>query len=178
VASLANSSAAGPASRPAAAANAAGPDEFHRFMRAWATGIAVVTGHGAARPVGCTVTAVMSVSLRPPLLLVSLANESRTLAAIRYQGSFGVSLLAGDQAHLAEHFATAPGDRFARVPHHVVDGVPVLDEALATAACHVERVIAAADHTLVLGRPHWYGECGAEVPLVRFDGVSAPLPAG
>ena len=44
-----------------------------------------------------TASSVTSVSLRPPLLLVSLAKQSRTLAAIRARRSFGVSLLRDDQ---------------------------------------------------------------------------------
>ncbi|MHC3470044.1 flavin reductase family protein [Streptomyces sp. 7R007] len=152
-------------------------DDFHRFMRMWATGIAVVTTRRRGRSVGCTVTAFTSVSLRPALLLVSLANRSRTLAAVRARGAFGLNVLAGDQAALAGHFATAPGDRFATVPHRIVGGVPLLDAALGTAVCQVERAWAVADHTLVLGRPGRYGGRRDAVPLIRFDGASTPLPA-
>jgi len=151
-------------------------DEFHRFMRTWATGITVVTSRHRGRSVGCTVTAFTSVSLRPALLLVSLAGGSRTLATLRAQGVFGVNVLSGDQAALAAHFATAPGDRFATVPHHLVGGVPLLDAALAAAVCQVERAWTVADHTLVLGRPGHYGDLRDAAPLIRFNGTSAPLP--
>ena len=164
-------------------------NEFHRFMRSWATGVAIVTslgdssggnggggddaGEGESRvgstAVGCTVTALASVSLDPPLLLVSLAEDSRTLAAVRGCGLFGVSVLPGSRIDLAERFATFAGDRFAGVAHHYSEGVPLLDDALAVAACTVERIISVADHSLVLGLP---GRCEGHrdlPPLIRFD---------
>ncbi|WP_405541378.1 flavin reductase family protein [Streptomyces phaeochromogenes] len=163
---------------PPDVAPAPGPlqDDFHRFMRAWATGIAVVTSRRAQRPVGCTVTAITSVSLRPALLLVSLARDSRTLAAIQEEGAFGVNVLSAEQTGLAGHFATAPGDRFAEVPHHLVEGVPLLNEALATAVCQVEHTITVADHALVLGHPGRYGGIRALAPLIRFGGSNVHLP--
>lgn len=166
-----------PQARQGGPAEAAGQDAFHLFMRAWATGVAVV-GSRADRPVGCTVTAVTSVSLRPALLLVSLGRDSRTLAALRAHGSFGVSVLQGHQGALAERFATAPGDRFAGVPHHLVDGVPLLDEALATAVCRVEDTVVAADHVLVLGGPRRCGAGRELAPLLRFGGACLPLRPG
>jgi Conserved protein/domain typically associated with flavoprotein oxygenases, DIM6/NTAB family len=151
-------------------------DGFHAFMRAWATGIAVVTSRRDRRSVGCTVTAFTSVSLRPPLLLVSLARGSRTLAALEEYGSFGVNVLPAEHAQLAEHFATAPGDRFAGVAHHLTEGVPLLEGALATAVCQVEHTFTVADHTLVLGRPGRYGGVREAAPLIRFDGTTVRLP--
>ncbi|MFE0521128.1 flavin reductase family protein [Streptomyces sp. NPDC058954] len=150
-------------------------DRFHRFMRTWATGITVVTSRRQGRSVGCTVTAFTSVSLQPALLLVCLADGSRTLATLRARGVFAVNVLGGDQTALAGHFATAPGDRFATVPHHLVDGVPLLDAALATAVCRVEHAWPVADHTLVLGRPSHYGAVREVPPLIRFDGISGGL---
>ncbi|MER8010171.1 hypothetical protein [Streptomyces sp. NPDC094149] len=45
---------------------------------------------------------------------------------------FEVNVLGGDRTALAGHFGTAPGDRFATVPHHPVDRMRLLDAALAT----------------------------------------------
>ena len=56
-------------------------------------GVSVVTALGDDGPCGMTASSVTSVSLRPPLLLVSLAESSRTLAAIRSRRAFGVHLL-------------------------------------------------------------------------------------
>lgn len=162
----------------AAARDAADPGEFRRFMRMWATGIAVVTSRSSTLPVGCTVTALTSVSLDPPLLLISLDHRSNTLAALMKQRRFGLNLLAAHQSRLAARFATASSDRFGGVAHELIENVPILDGALAAAVCRVERTIAVADHVLVLGFPGWCGGSGRErdrPPLIRFDGASQPL---
>jgi len=123
------------------------------FMRSWTTGVAVVTSALAGRPVGCTVNAFTSVSLRPPLVLVSLSDTSRTLAAITAGGRFAVNLLDRRQCRLAEHFATAVADRFADLEHRTWGGTPVLDGALGVVLCTVTQVLKVADHGLVLGAP-------------------------
>ncbi|WP_063643007.1 flavin reductase family protein [Actinoplanes sp. N902-109] len=144
--------------------------ELRTFMRSWATGVAVVTGAVAGRAAGCTVNAFTSVSLDPPLLLVSLATTSRTLAAVETTGVFGVNLLTRRQARLADRFAAPLPDRFAGVAHRMVDGVPVLDGALAAATCTVARTIAVADHVLVLGTPVRVGLRTDADPAVLFGG--------
>jgi 3-hydroxy-9,10-secoandrosta-1,3,5(10)-triene-9,17-dione monooxygenase reductase component len=143
---------------------------FRRFMRNWATGIAIVTSSLGAEPVGCTVNAFTSVSLSPPLLLISLYGRSRTLAAIMARGAFGVNVLGYRQRDLVERFATGTGDRFAGLPHCWEFDVPLIEGAEASAVCAVERIIDAADHVLVLGRPRRYELSGRGEPLIFFDG--------
>src|SRR5687768_5147582 len=113
---------------PRAPIDTAAPvDRFRDLMAGWPTGVAVVTGADGTRPLGCTVTALASVSVDPPLLLVSLATTSRTLAAVRRTGRFGVCVLAAAQRHLARAFAAGePTARFAGVPFRWTLGVPVL----------------------------------------------------
>lgn len=143
---------------------------FRGLMRSWATGIAVVTSSLGPEPVGCTVNAFTSVSLSPPLLLISLSGRSRTLAAIRAQDAFGVNVLGYRQRRLTERFATVAQDRFAGVPYRREFDIPVIEGAMASTVCAVERIIVAADHVLVLGRPRWCGHEDAGEPLVYFDG--------
>ncbi|MFI0792098.1 flavin reductase family protein [Micromonospora rubida] len=158
-----------PGAEPARPAPVGGP-ELREFMRNWATGVAVVTSRLAGRPVGCTVNAFTSVSLRPPLLLVSLARTSRTLAAITAEGGFAVNLLDRRQRDLADRFATATGDRFAGVAHRTVDGLPLLDGAMAVAVCTVTQLIGVADHMLVLGSPYRCQAGDDTDPAVFFGG--------
>ncbi|GAA2092604.1 flavin reductase family protein [Streptomyces albiaxialis] len=161
---------------------ASGPD-VRAFMRAWATGVAVVTGTLGGEPAGCTVNAFLSVSLRPPLLLVSLADGSRTLAAVAGHGAFGINVLGWDQRQLAGRFAGGAArhaDRFAGTPWRMRAGAPVLEGAVAACVCVRERLIGAADHTLVLGRPVWTdagvaAEPGA--PVVYHGNRYQPLPS-
>lgn len=144
--------------------------EFRAFMRNWATGVAVVTSSLGERPVGCTVNSLTSVSLRPPLLLVCLAEHSRTLAAIQALGSFGINVLGGGQQRLAERFATA-GNRFEGVPHRLDHGVPMIPGAMAAAVCELDRAIAVTDHVMVFGRPRRCDDGGERhAPLAFFGG--------
>ena len=83
-----------------------GPADFRRAMGRFATGVAVVTSvDAAARPVGTTASAVTSLSLNPPLLLVCLDRGSQTLAAVRAHGAFAVNVLEVRQRHLSANFA-------------------------------------------------------------------------
>jgi flavin reductase (DIM6/NTAB) family NADH-FMN oxidoreductase RutF len=59
----------------------------------------------SAQPVGTTASAVTSLSLNPPLLLVCLDRDSRTLAAVRAHGGFAVNVLEARQRHLSANFA-------------------------------------------------------------------------
>ncbi|GAB3463102.1 flavin reductase family protein [Actinophytocola sediminis] len=145
------------------------------FMRGWATGVAVVTSHLADAPIGCTVNTFTSVSLNPPLVLVSLNETSRTLHAITASQAFGVNILSAGQAHLATHFATASGDRFTNVPHEVTHGIPALTGALAVMACTVADTITLADHVLVFGTPQWLTTSAVTDPAVFFGGRYLPL---
>ncbi|MEV0390751.1 flavin reductase family protein [Nonomuraea sp. NPDC050643] len=145
------------------------------FMRRWATGVAVVTGSRDGRPAGCTVNAFTSVSLNPPLLLVSLATTSHTLASIIENGVFGVNLLAWPQRHLVAQFAAPAEDRFAGVDFRLVAGAPVIEGAMAAAVCAVTQTIAAADHVLVLGAPQWCDAGEGEDPALFFGGAFVRL---
>lgn len=143
----------------------AGP-AWRCFMRNWPGGVAVVTSALNGRPAGCTLNSFISVSLCPPLLLVSLARSSRTFAVIAVTGTFAINVLAGHQRRLAERFATGADDKFAAVRCRWESGIPVLEDTSATAICDVERVIDAADHALVLGRPQLCWSVDGADPLI------------
>jgi flavin reductase (DIM6/NTAB) family NADH-FMN oxidoreductase RutF len=119
-------------------------------------GVTVVTAlDGTGRPTGMTVSALTSLSARPPLVLACLRGSSRTLSALRQQGAFGVSLLTVRQKHLAELFAdpsVPPARRFDGSRIRRVLGLPVLVDALAWSVCLVEDVRPYGDHHAVVGR--------------------------
>jgi flavin reductase (DIM6/NTAB) family NADH-FMN oxidoreductase RutF len=150
--------------------------DFRRFMRGWPGGVAIVTATGPDGPAGCTITAFMSVSLEPPLALVSLSQRSHTLAAITGQGAFGVSLLPWRERGLATRFALRPSDRFAGVAYRLQHGIPVLNAAMAATVCELDQVIPVADHVLLLGRPHWCQRDETGEPAI-FCGGSYCRPA-
>lgn len=128
---------------------------FRDFMTQWPTGVTVVTTDGGG-PVGCTVNSLMSLSLDPPTLIVSLSIHSGTLAAIRGAGRFGVNVLCARQRDLCARFARGPQhDRFREVATRTVRGVPLLADAAAAMVCAVRDELTYADHVLVVGAPLW-----------------------
>ncbi|HEV3174088.1 MAG TPA: flavin reductase family protein [Actinocrinis sp.] len=150
--------------------------EFRRFMRRWPSGVVVITSGSADEPSGCTVNAFLSVSLSPPLLLVSLAEGSGTLAAIAGRGAFGVNILTWRQRGLAARFAAPAADRFAGLARRVELGVPLLRDAAAVAVCGLDRMVPAADHVLVLGAVRWCELGDASEPVVFFEREYHALP--
>jgi flavin reductase (DIM6/NTAB) family NADH-FMN oxidoreductase RutF len=168
--------------RPAAAWP---PGDLAGAWAAWAGAVTVVTVADGRDDVGATVSAFCPVSLRPPLVLVSLMAGSYPAElfgrAARPVTRFAVTLLSAGQRALAGRFAAAgrPGARL------LLDGVPhrrgpgsgalIADGGLAALECAVRQVVPAGDHLLVIagvtGVPY-VAEAGD--PLVRFRGGYLP----
>jgi flavin reductase (DIM6/NTAB) family NADH-FMN oxidoreductase RutF len=154
--------------------------EFRWAMGHFATGVTVVTSVGEdGEPVGTTASAVSSLSLHPPLVLVCFDLESLTLRAIRAHGAFVVNVLAAPQQHLSANFArrgTAAG--WHGVQHRPgPTGSPRLDGVLAVLECTVENTLPGGDHEIVLGRVHDVEVLHDAAPLLYWRG-SYLSPAG
>jgi flavin reductase (DIM6/NTAB) family NADH-FMN oxidoreductase RutF len=131
------------------------PDRFRYAIGHFATGVTVVTTVGTdGQPVGTTASAVSSLSLDPPLVLVCFDRQSLTLDAVLTHGAFVVNVLADHQRHLSVNFAR----RGLAVAWHGVrhrpgrTGSPRLDGVLATLECTLEHSLPGGDHEIVIGR--------------------------
>ena len=131
------------------------PDTFRSIMGALPTGVAVVTAYDRdGIPRGLTCSAVCSVSMTPPLLLVCVDKRNRTLEALRDSGGFVVNILRAESAHVSQTFASRSPDKFSSVAwrRSPTTGLPWLHEdCLAFADCRLAREIEAGDHTILLG---------------------------
>jgi flavin reductase (DIM6/NTAB) family NADH-FMN oxidoreductase RutF len=129
---------------------------FTASMAAFPTGVTIVTTLDEdGSPVGLTCNAFMSVSVDPPLVLVSLDRSSNTLPALQRRERFVVNFLAAGREDLALRFAGKSSDKFAEISWDVNarHGLPVLHEdTVAYIACEVVNEIEAGDHILFLGR--------------------------
>ncbi|MDH2430750.1 flavin reductase family protein [Sphaerisporangium sp. TRM90804] len=147
----------------------------------FATGVAVVT---TATPrgerAGVTVNSFASVSLDPPLVLWCLSLRSPSEPVFRRAGRFVVNVLAADQDHLSQRFATPMPDKFAGVETHLADGLPVLAGTVAFFACRTLTAHDGGDHRIFLGEVERFGRCEGE-PLVfhsgRYRALSSAVPA-
>ncbi|WP_180685751.1 flavin reductase family protein [Streptomyces gossypiisoli] len=144
-------------------------DEFRAAMSRLAAGVVLVTAREpaldpddpqapAGEDVGMTATAFMSVSLDPPLVLVSLREGARMDDLLAEQPVWAVSVLSESQRHIAGRFAMKGriSDRllFEDIPYvrGEATGAPLVGGALAALECRTEQRVAAGDHTLVIGR--------------------------
>ncbi|MFF4533188.1 flavin reductase family protein [Streptomyces sp. NPDC001407] len=138
-------------------------DEFRAALARLAAGVVLVTAHDAedgpqGEDVGMTATAFLSVSLEPPLVMVSVRNGSRMDDLLERQPLWAVSVLAESQRHIAGRFAMKGriSDRllFEDIPYErgVPTGAPLVRGALAVLECRTEQRVEAGDHTLVIGR--------------------------
>lgn len=152
-----------------------GAAEFRHAIGHFATGVTIVTSIGpSGEPVGTTASAVTSLSLDPPLLLVCFDRASVTLQAVRAHGAFVVNVLAARQRHLSANFArrglAAAWDGVRHRPGRT--GSPRLDGVLAALECIVDKHIPAGDHEIVVGRVQAVETNGTdEVPLLYWRGA-------
>ncbi|WP_256839247.1 flavin reductase family protein [Ornithinimicrobium faecis] len=125
--------------------------DFRAAMAQTPSAVSVVTTVANDVPYGTTVSDFISLSMDPPMMLVSLDNDSTLLSKLSIGCTFGVNVLAADQGQLATHFASKRPDKFADVPWTLVDGAPNLPGRHAWITLTATTRIPASDHTLVLG---------------------------
>jgi 3-hydroxy-9,10-secoandrosta-1,3,5(10)-triene-9,17-dione monooxygenase reductase component len=138
--------------------------------------VTVVTTTHAGTRYGMTASAVASVSLEPPLLLVCMNRDSPTHEAVRETGRFAVNVLAGDQEEISNQMATRGIDKFEGIEWEPAPetGSPLLAGALAHLDCTIHAVYEAGDHYVVLGRVKYLTaesrSCDTVSPLLYFEG--------
>jgi flavin reductase (NADH) len=157
--------------------------DFVAIMSAFPTGVAIVTTlEPDGTPRGLTTNAVTSVSAAPPILLVCVARDSRTLPALLHTKRFVVNFMRDDCADVCTLFASKADDKFAQVAWTPgLGGVPVLHEgAIAHAECTTLEELEIGDHVVVTGLVEdGSAPDPAQVPIVYFrkSYASAPEPA-
>ena len=129
-------------------------DEFRRALGRFASGVTVVTAKDATGKLhGITVSAFCSVSLEPPLILVCIDKNTGSHHALTQTDSFVVNILRDDQQYLSNRFASYLPDKFEAVKYHSgIDGLPVLEEALANLECRLVNSHDNGDHTIFVGQ--------------------------
>jgi flavin reductase (DIM6/NTAB) family NADH-FMN oxidoreductase RutF len=129
---------------------------FRGVMAGVATPVSVITAvsgaDGEGLPHGTTVSAFASLSMDPPMVLVSLDRASDLLAVVRETGRFGVNVLGAGQSHLALAFARKGGTgKFSGVRWTRESGLPRLPGAPGWLACEVATLVDGGDHVVALG---------------------------
>jgi flavin reductase (DIM6/NTAB) family NADH-FMN oxidoreductase RutF len=138
-------------------------DELRELMRRFPAPVAVVTAAVDDDRYGLTVGSLVSLSLQPPLVGISIGRESSSHEPIRRADGFAVSLLSGEQEAVAQHFARSgipPVALWAGVDVRDGEYGSLVEGALAWLECRTWAEYPAGDHTLFLGEVV-RGELGA-----------------
>jgi len=142
------------------------PIKFRHALGRFASGVTVVTARYEERTHGMTANAFVSVSLDPPLVLVSLDNRSFMHKILPAVGRYGISVLAENQEQLSNHFAGRTVEGL-HVRFITQNGLPLLDGAVAHFVVQVIDTHPAGDHTLYIGRVEYF-EAYDEKPLLFY----------
>lgn len=146
------------------------PDKLKEAMRAWITGVSIVTGTHDGTYHGMTANSFNSIALSPPTVLVALRQHTRTQHLVKEGGVFAVSILEKNQVELAKRFAgqvQADLPRFEGVEIFTMStGAPLIKNAIAFLDC---RVVSAFD---VGGTTVFFGEV---LEARKTEGEHAPL---
>lgn len=164
-----------PITAPAAPA-AFDQETFRQVVGHFASGVAVITTALDGELYGTTASAVSSLSMDPPMMLMCLNQASSTHDAVARAGMYAINILAEDQRDLAMRFGRKGADKFDGVAYRLSDhgGVPLLDGALAGITCVVAEVPQGGTHSVFFGRVVEAGFAQGQ-PLAYYRGTFGRL---
>jgi len=152
--------------------------DLRQALGKFATGVTVVTCHGAKGPCGITANSFSSVSLEPPLVLWNIAKVSHSLRAYLDAEYFAINVLAAGQQELSSHFAQSDHTVFNGIDYDTSDrGVPLLSDSVARFECRTHQVHDCGDHYIIVGEVDSYRSNERE-PLLFYNGQYASVSNG
>lgn len=148
--------------------------EFRRALGSFPTGVAIITTRDfEGEPAGLTCNSFSSVSLDPPLVLWSLRKASKSIDIFRAAPSFAINVLAEDQDHLSQRFATSSiVQKFEGVRWTTgYSDLPLIEQCVARFQCSTFAQHDAGDHIIFIGRVEKFEVVREEDPLVFYKGA-------
>lgn len=150
-------------------------ESLKQSMRRWASGVTVVTSIGEGERAGVTASSFTSISVNPPLILMSLQAFTPTLKLIERSGIFGVSILTSKQAHLSVQFAgfaklPEGADKFYGVELFTAEtGAPLVAHSAAWMDCKLSSIYEAGLSRIIVGEVLATGQGEDILPLVYLN---------
>lgn len=142
-----------------------------QIMGCFATGVTVVTTRAGEQLSGLTANAVASLSLNPPLVLVSVDRQAHSHAVLVEGRCFAMNILSIEQEHLSRRFSTPGPKDFSDLAWREVEtGAPVLEGVLSYVDCRVVEIVPAGDHDLFIGEIVAGNVGDAGEPLMYYRG--------
>lgn len=147
-------------------------DQLRHAMRRWASGVTIVSASHEGALHGMTVSSFTSLSLDPPLVLVSLERSTRTHAMVAGSGSFGISILTSEQQAISDRFARARTERGGRFEglktFELETGAPLINGSMVCLDCRLADTLRAGTHTLFVGEVVAIAEGDEAPPLLYY----------
>jgi len=148
-------------------------NEFKLAMRRLASTVAIVTSGGEEGWTGMVATAVTSVAVNPPTVLVVVNRNASLSPVLMREGRFCVNLLSQRHARIVGAFSGQKKgrERFEEGPWtSSEEGMPVLTDAVASLICKTVNTLEMATHTIFVGEVtdvHCHDQID---PLIWVDG--------
>lgn len=144
--------------------------EFKEAVGKFPTGVAIISTVDNGDLWGFTANSFVSVSLSPPLVSFCLDKESGSFAAFSRAEYFAVSILAGNQADIAKHFAHKSSNKFVNIDYKIVDfsGVPLITGAICFIECQKYNQFECGDHFIFIGKVMKTKVNSKKSPLLYF----------
>lgn len=151
--------------------------ELRRVMGHFATGVTVITTRDKdGAPHGLTANAFMSLSLNPPLVIVSVDKTAQCYDCFEPDNCFTVNFLSEDQEEISRRFATKGIDKFDGMEwREGSNGAAILDGVIGSVECKITDCHDGGDHTIVVGAIVNVTAAG-DRPLLFFKGKYQRLP--
>lgn len=144
--------------------------QLRRAFTLYPHGVMAVAAEVDGAPVGLAVSAFVSVSLDPPLVMLCFDKASSTWPKLKDVPALGVSVLAADHAWLGRQLASRSRDRFAGASfERTADGALLLDGSPTRMSCAIDRVDDGGDHVMVLLRVESFTIDPDVAPLIWHD---------
>ena len=150
--------------------------EFRKTLGMFVTGVTVITTPSDGKVHGMTANAFMSVSLQPPLVLISVDRRARLNPLLREGTRFGISVLERGQSALSDYYGGRVSAGVTEPRFEIVRDTPLVEGALAHLVARVVRSYWGGDHSLFLGQVE-YVRYGEGEPLLfhggRYERIAA-----
>lgn len=145
------------------------PEQLRHAMRAWTTGVAIITATHEGQRYGMTINSFISISLEPPLVSVTLKQLTHTHELVEKSGEFAITILSADQGDLSDIFAGKMPDIEDRFEGLEIEKLqidaPLLKGGAAFFNCRVVNSIPVGENTVFF----------AEVIAAHGEGEGDPL---
>ena len=143
--------------------------EYRSAMSRFVTGVTVVTANGPDGPIGITANSFASVSLEPPLVLWSIANNSRKHLTMTSVENYAINILSESQKNIALEFSGSTKSLKQTDFSIGFSGVPIIKDTVAVFECKRHIVYDGGDHSIILGLVKFINDNELD-PLIFFNG--------